>query len=222
MAEARPHFFPAWLAGPLHGLDLAISIGWLEVIVIAICACYLVVLRCAPALSARRLWLAIVLAHVAALLAPPLFSGDVFGYIGFARLGVLHGLSPYAAARARRPTTRSITCSGGQPDDPLRAAVHPAQRRLVPFGIAGGLWVLKGIATLSSLATVALIWHAAPRVGRSRRAAIAFYGLNPVVLVFAVPGAHNEALIGCWSQPARCGSSPGRSGAPGCRSPPAP
>jgi hypothetical protein len=197
VAEARPHFFPAWLAGPLHGLDLAISIGWLEVIVIAICACYLVVLRCAPALSARRLWLAIVLAHVAALLAPPLFSGDVFGYIGFARLDVLHGLSPYLHTAAAAPHDAIYRLLGWTnlttPYGPLFTLLSDA---LVPFGIAGGLWVLKGIATLSSLATVALIWHAAPRIGRSRRAAIAFYGLNPIVLVFAVPGAHNEALIG--------------------------
>ena len=68
----------------------------------------------------------------------------------------------------------------------------------MPFGIAGGLWALKSIAALTSLATVVLIWRVAPRLGRSRRAAIAFYGLNPVVLVFAVPGAHNEALIGMF------------------------
>jgi len=36
-------------------------------------------------------------------------------------------------------------------------------------------------------------------MGRSRRTSIAFYGLNPLVLrVFAVPGAHNEALIGMF------------------------
>ena len=41
-----------------------------------------------------------------------------------------------------------------------------------------------------------LIWRVAPRLGRSPRSAIAFYGLNPLVLVFAVAGAHNEALFG--------------------------
>ena len=197
VAEARPHFFPAWLAGPLHALGLAISVGWLEVIVIAICACYLIVLRAAPALSPRRLWSAIVLAHLAALLAPPLFSGDVFGYIGFARLDVLHGLSPYVHAAASAPHDAIYHLLGWTnlttPYGPLFTLLTDA---LVPFGIAGGLWALKGIAMLTSLATVALIWHAAPRIGRPRRAAIAFYGLNPIVLVFAVPGAHNEALIG--------------------------
>jgi hypothetical protein len=197
VAEAGPHFFPGWLAGPLDGLGLRLSTGGLELAVVAICACYLVALRCAAAVSSRRLWGAIVLAHVAALLAPPLFSGDVFGYIGFARLDVLHGLSPYVYTPAAAPTDPVYHLLGWTtlttPYGPLFTLLSDA---LVPLGIAGGLWALKSIAALTSLATVALIWRTAPRMGRSQRGAIAFYGLNPVVLVFAVPGAHNEALIG--------------------------
>ncbi|MGD0384708.1 MAG: hypothetical protein ABSB73_01090 [Solirubrobacteraceae bacterium] len=197
VAEAGPHFFPDWLAGPLHGLGLELSTGGLELTVVAICACYLVALRCAAAVSSRRLWGAIVLAHLAALLAPPLFSGDVFGYIGFARLDVLHGLSPYVHTPAAAPADPVYHLLGWPtlttPYGPLFTLLSDA---LVPLGIAGGLWALKSIAALTSLATVALIWRAAPRLGRSQRGAIAFYGLNPLVLVFAVPGAHNEALIG--------------------------
>jgi hypothetical protein len=199
VAEASPHFFPAWLAGPLHGIGLSASIGVLEALVLAICACYAIALRCASAISSRRLWGAIVLAHVAALLAPPLFSGDVFGYIGFARLDVLHGLSPYIHTAAAAPHDAVYHLLGWTnlttPYGPLFTLLSDA---LVPLGIAGGLWALKSIAALTSLATVTLIWRIAPRVGRSRRSAIAFYGLNPLVLVFAVPGAHNEALIGMF------------------------
>ena len=197
VAEAGPHFFPAWLAGPLHGLGPATSTAGLELLVLAICACYLVALRCAAAISSRRLWVAIVLAHLAAALAPPLFSGDVFGYIGFARLDVLHGLSPYVHTAAAAPNDAIYHLLGWTtlttPYGPLFTLLSDA---LVPLGIAGGLWAFKSIAALASLATVALIWRAAPRLGRSRRGAIAFYGLNPVLLVFAIPGAHNEALIG--------------------------
>ena len=199
VAEARPHFFPAWLAGPLRGLGPTISLGALEVLVVAICGCYLVALRCASAIPSRRLWGAIVSAHAAALLAPPLFSGDVFGYIGFARLDVLHGLSPYVHTAAAAPGDPIYHLLGWTtlttPYGPLFTLLGDA---LVPFGIAGGLWALKAIAALTSIATVALIWRAAPRMGRSPRSAIAFYGLNPVVLVFAVTGAHNEALIGMF------------------------
>jgi hypothetical protein len=197
VAQASPRFFPGWLAGPLGGLGLRLSTGGLELLVVAICACYLVAVRCAGAISSRRLWCAILLAHLAALLAPPLFSGDVFGYIGFARLDVLHGLSPYTHTAAAAPHDAIYHLLGWTnlttPYGPLFTLLTDA---LVPLGIAGGLWALKSIAVLSSLATVLVIWRLAPRVGRSRRAAIAFYGLNPIVLVFAIPGAHNEALIG--------------------------
>jgi hypothetical protein len=197
--KATPHFFPAWLAGPLQGLGPRVSIGVLEALIVAICLCYAVVLRYVSAISSRRLWGAIALAHLVALLAPPLFSGDAIGYLGFARLHVLHGLSPYAFTANAAPHDAIFHLLGWPglttPYGPLFTLLTDG---LVPLGIAGGLWALKGIAALTSLATVVLIWRVAPRLGRSRRAAIAFYGLNPVVLVFAVPGAHNEALIGLF------------------------
>jgi len=195
--KARPGFFPGWLAGPLHGLGPALSIGGLEALVLAVCACYAIALRFAGRLSARRLWSAIVLAHVAAALAPPLFSGDVLGYIGYARLALLHGLSPYShgvVAASRDPIYPLV----GWPTltTPYGPLFTLASEAVVPFGIAGALWTFKALAALTSLATVAIIWLAAPHAGRDRRSAIAFYGLNPIVLVFAVPGAHNETLIG--------------------------
>jgi len=197
--KAQPQFFPGWLAGPLGGLGPRVSIGVLEALIVAICVCYAVTLRYAAAISSRRLWSAIILAHLAALLAPPLFSGDVFGYIGFARLDVLHGLSPYVFTANAAPHDAIYHLSGWTnlttPYGPLFTLLTDA---LVPFGIAGGVWALKSIAALTSLATVVLIWRVAPRMGRPRRASIAFYGLNPLVLVFAVPGAHNEALIGTF------------------------
>jgi len=112
--KAQPAFLPGWLAGPLGGLGPRVSIGVFEALIVAICLCYAVALRYAASISSRRLWSAIVLAHLAALLAPPLFSGDVFGYIAFARLDVLHGLSPYVFTANAARTTRSITCRGGR------------------------------------------------------------------------------------------------------------
>jgi alpha-1,6-mannosyltransferase len=197
VAEARAHFFPAWLAGPLRGSGLRASALELQLLVATICASYLLILRHAAAISSRRLWWAIVSAHLAALLAPPLFSGDVFGYIGFARLVVLHGLSPYVHAPSAAPHDAIFHLLGWPTlTTPYGPLFTLATEALVPLGIAGGLWALKSVAALASLATVALIWRTAPRFGRSPRAAAAFYGLNPLVLVFAVAGAHNETLIG--------------------------
>jgi hypothetical protein len=194
--RARPGFFPGWLAGPLHGLSPALSIGALQALVGIACVCFLVALRCAGRLGTRRLWTAIILANVAGALAPPLFSADVFGYVGYARLAALHGLNPYLVGAGAAPHDPISALVGWPtlttPYGPLFTLLSEA---FVPLGIAGAVWGFKVLAALLSLATVAVLWRAAPAFGRSRHSAIALFGLNPVVVVFAVPGAHNEALL---------------------------
>jgi hypothetical protein len=191
--------FPGWMAGPFHVIGLALSGDALEVMVIAIGLFYAVVLSCVAALDSRRIWAAVIVAHVGALLAPPLFSGDVFGYIGFARLGVLHGISPYNHGANAAPRDAIVPYLGWHnvttPYGPLFTLLTYA---LVPLGIAGALWALKVLAMLTSLATVVLVWLIAKRLGRNPGVAVALYGLNPLVLIFAVSGAHNETLFGMF------------------------
>jgi hypothetical protein len=191
--------FPDWMAGPLHLIGVALSGDALEGAVIAIGLFYAVVLSCISALDSRRIWIAVIAAHVGALLAPPLFSGDVFGYIGFARLGVLHGISPYNHGANAASGDAIVPYLGWHdvttPYGPLFTLLTYA---LVPLGIAGALWALKVLAVLTSLATVVLVWLIAKRLGRSPGVAVAIYGLNPLVLIFAVSGAHNETLFGMF------------------------
>ena len=65
-----------------------------------------------------------------------------------------------------------------------------------PLGAAGGLWALKAIADAreprSDRADRA---RRARLMGHSARWAAAFVGLNPVLLVLAVGGAHNDTLV---------------------------
>jgi alpha-1,6-mannosyltransferase len=70
-----------------------------------------------------------------------------------------------------------------------------ASYAIAPLGLAGGLWAFKAIAVVSSLGAVALIARAAGRLGRSPGWVAAFVGLNPVLLVLAVGGAHNDTLL---------------------------
>jgi Glycosyltransferase family 87 len=195
--RTMPHFFPAWLAGPLHPVGLATSGAVREAAVLVFCGCYAIALRFARSLPARALWAAVILAHLAMALAPPLLSGDVFGYIGFARLDVIHGLSPYAHTASAMPRDAVLPLLGWRntstPYGPLFTLLTLP---LAPLGIAAGLWTLKAVAALTSLATVALIGRGAGRLGHSSRTAVAIYGLNPLVILFAIGGAHNETLFG--------------------------
>lgn len=195
LVPAGQHGQPAWLAGPLRELGVGSSTTSYQLLLAAIFACYLVALACVHALGTRRLWTAIALAHLAALLAPPLFSADVFGYLSFARLGAVHGLDPYTHTAAAAPLDAVYRYVGwrnvSSPYGPLFTLLSYT---VATFSLAAGLWTLKALAAATSLATVAVVWRGAERLGHEPLRAAALIGLNPVVLVFVVGGGHNDAL----------------------------
>lgn len=188
--------WPGWLAGPLHGLGLGIGSGGFQVLTLAMCASYVAVLLVARALPGGAIVASIVASNALLLLGPPLISQDVFGYLAFARLGVLHGLDPYTHVAAEAPIDAVFPFIGWpfqhSPYGPLfTLGSYP----LAPLGLAGGLWALKAIAVAASLGAVALTARAATRMGRSAKVAAVFVGLNPVLLELAVGGAHNDTLV---------------------------
>jgi Glycosyltransferase family 87 len=199
LVPAGRHQFPGWLAGPLAGLHLGEPTTWnrLGGVLIALSVCWLVVLACVSAIRTPALIGAIVAANVVFLLAPPLFSTDVFGYVAFAREGALHHLDPYthgwAVALAHDPIRPYLLWHD------VKSAYGPlftvVSYVLVPLGVAGAMWAFKAIAFAASLATCALVWRLAQRRNIDPRAAIAFVGLNPALLVFEVGGGHNDMLI---------------------------
>jgi hypothetical protein len=188
--------WPGWMAGPLEGLGMSIGSGGFQTLTLIMCASYLLVLALARALPVGALVAAILAAHVILLLGPPLISQDVFGYLGFARLGALHGLDPYTHVAAQAPGDEVIWFLGWPyQHSPYGPLFTLASYATAPLGLAGGLWAFKALAVASSLAAVALVARAAGKLGQSRRWAAAFVGLNPVLLVLAVGGAHNDTLI---------------------------
>ncbi len=188
--------WPSWMAGPLEGLGLSLSSGSFQTLTLVMCAGYAAVLLAARVLSGRAIAVAIVAANAALLLGPPLISQDVFGYLAFARLGVLHGLDPYTHVAAEAPTDAVFPFIGWpfqhSPYGPLFTLGTYA---ITPLGVAGGLWALKATAVAASLGAVALTAKAAERMGGSAKAAAAFVGLNPVLLELAMGGAHNDTLV---------------------------
>jgi hypothetical protein len=193
---ARSGGWPGWLAGPLSGLHLGLPGSRFQALLIVMCAGYALALSGAAGLSARALAACVVLAHVIFALAPPLISQDVFGYISFGRMGALHGLDPYTHFPSEAPTDPTFHFLGWpfqhSPYGPLFTLLGYA---LAPLGVAADVWIYKALAALTSLAAVALIARGAERSGHSPRWAAAFVGLNPVLLAFAVGGAHNDTLL---------------------------
>jgi glycosyl transferase family 87 len=193
---ARSGGWPGWLAGPLSGLHVGLDSGRFQTLTLLICLGYGLVLWTARSLPVWAIAAGIVAAELAMALGPPLVSQDVFGYIGFARLGALHGLDPYTHVAAEAPNDALLPFLGwplqSSPYGPLFTLGSYA---LVPLGVAGALWAFKATALLASLAVAGLTALAAGREGRSGRQAAVFVGLNPVLLTLALAGAHNDPVV---------------------------
>jgi alpha-1,6-mannosyltransferase len=190
--------WPGWLGGPFRGLDFVLLPPRGALLLVAMLACYLVVLACARAgaISARVAIAAIVAAHAAFLLAPPLFSADMFGYVDYARLAVHHGLDPYAHGAADAPLD-AVAPYVRWPDiaTPYGPLFTLVSLPLAWLSVPAALWTWKALAALLSLGCVALVWRIAQRRGIAPVPAALFVGLNPLLLAYEVGGAHNDVLL---------------------------
>jgi len=196
-------FFPHWMAGPLGGLwpgltedSTTLKYMFTGAIVLMYCG-YVVVLRSAARLPLRWIVATIAAVHVIFLLSPPLALTDVFNYINYGRMEVVHNLNPYTTIPISEPhNDPSYILSNWHellsPYGPLFTLLTFA---VVPLGVAGSFWALKAILGLASLATIFLVWRCAQMLGRNPRSAIALVGLNPIVLVWGLGGDHNDFLM---------------------------
>lgn len=147
-------------------------------------------------IDSRTLFWAVIVVLVAGFaLAPVLLSHDVYSYVDYARLGVVHGLNPYVhppAAAPFDPAYARVTWIGaGSAYGPLFSlATYPLAWLPVWLAVAA----LKATAALSVLATAVLVARLAPARGVSPLGAAAFVALNPLVLIHVVGGAHNDGL----------------------------
>ena len=200
---SRPGFLPGWMAGPLHGLWPGLTsdgttLAWLASgLMLAMFAFYMVAVWAAPRLRARWTLGAILTLHAAFLLAPPLSYTDVFNYIDYGRMGVVHHLNPYVVLPVAEPHSDPAFALSNwhhllSPYGPLFTLLSYA---LVPLGIVLSFWALKLLIGLASLVMLALVWRCAELLGRPPAAAVLLVAANPIVLVWGLGADHNDALM---------------------------
>jgi hypothetical protein len=202
-ATTTEGYFPHWMAGPLGGLwpSLTRSAKALKYIfsfaIVLMYASYLAGVRYVPRIPARWAIGAVVAAHAILFLAPPLSLTDLFNYINYGRMEVVHHLNPYTTIPVLEPhSDPSFALSNWHqllsPYGPLFTLLTFA---VVPLGVAGSFWALKGLLMLASLGTVLLVWKSARLLNRDPVAAIVLVGLNPIVLVWGLGGDHNDFFM---------------------------
>lgn len=212
IAADRPSFltrgsarelFPAWIAGPLHGLwpqlhpSATTLMSLVSAVMVAMFCCYVVALRFGAHLRLRWTLATIVALHVIFFLSPPLQYTDVFNYINYGRMAVVDHLNPYTVIPLLEPhADPSFALSNWHgllsPYGPLFTQLTEA---LVPLGVPASLWALKLADGVASLATLLLVWRTAQLLGRRPAAAVAFAGLNPLALVWGLGAVHYDSIM---------------------------
>jgi hypothetical protein len=194
--------YPNWMAGPLHGvfggltnntstLNLMFTLALLVTLV-----AYAVVIAAARTLSMKTIWTAVTALAVIMLLGPPLLLNDIFNYLGYARLGALHHLNPYThgiGAISHDPvyllsTWRNYHSPYGEL---FTAITYPIG--LLPLGL--GYWILKVLTVAVALAFLWVVSVCARQLGRDPRFAVALIAFNPLFVIYAIGGFHNDFFM---------------------------
>jgi alpha-1,6-mannosyltransferase len=140
----------------------------------------------------------VALLNLIVFAGPILISTDVFSYIAYARMGVVHGVNPYLhgpVAIVGDPVFRYVG------HDWLRVATaYGPLYTLITYplgllGVVGGLWGMKLYALCASAATLALIWRVARARGHDRVFALLAVGANPLYVIYGLGGAHNDLIM---------------------------
>jgi hypothetical protein len=197
------NYYPRWMAGPLGGLWPSLTGNGTTLkylfsgAIVVMYVAYLIALRSAPRLPTRWIVAAIVAVHAVFLLAPPLALTDVFNYINYGRMEVVHHLNPYTTIPISEPhdDPSFILSNWHQLLSPYGPMFTLLTFAVVPLGVAASFWALKAVLALASLATILLVWKCARLLGRDARRAVVLVGLNPIVLVWGLGGDHNDFLM---------------------------
>jgi len=203
-ATTHANFLPGWMAGPLGGIWPGLTRNGTTLkylftgAIVVMYAAYLTGLACAPRLPVRWVIAAIVAVHAIFVLAPPMALTDVFNYVNYGRMEVVHHLNPYTSIPIVEPhdDPAFVLSNWHQLLSPYGPLFTLLTFAVVPLGVAASFWVLKAILMAASLATLLLVWKCAKLLGRDPVAAVVLVGLNPIVLVWGLGGDHNDFLMG--------------------------
>jgi alpha-1,6-mannosyltransferase len=131
------------------------------------------------------------------LLIFPAFGSDVFVYLDYERLWVVHGVNPLLAAPIMRPEDWAYAFvwipQQPSPYGPLWPILSWPIPRLAGDDLWGSILGYKLLALASYVASCWLIWRTAEPGGRRR--ALLLFAWSPLVLFEVLGKAHNDGLL---------------------------
>lgn len=189
------------IAGWMSGIGERLGFRVFLIALLVSVASYLGLLVLGSRLGAisKRMAVGLIAAlHAIVFLGPILISTDVFSYIAYARMGVVHGINPY---------THGPVSIAGDPvfhyvgHDWLKVATaYGPLYTLISYplallGVTGAIWGMKAMALVASIGTLVLVWRCARVRGFDPVVAVLAVAANPLYVLYGLGGAHNDLLM---------------------------
>jgi hypothetical protein len=186
------------IAGWLSGIGERLGFRIFLIALLAYAGAYAGMLLLAKRVSARFAIALTVALQLIVFVGPILLSTDVFSYIAYARMGVVHGINPYIHGPQSIVSDPVYHYVGK--DWKLVATAYGPLYTLIsyPFGllgVSGAVWGMKLMALLAGGGTLALTWRCARLRDLDPKLALLAVGANPLWVIYALGGAHNDLLM---------------------------
>jgi Glycosyltransferase family 87 len=184
----------AWLDGVGERLGFRVFL----IALLAYAGAYSGMLLLAGRISSRWAIALTVALQLIVFAGPILISTDVFSYIAYARMGVVHGINPYVHG-PQSIVSDPVYHYVGKDWKNVATAYGPLYTLisypLAPLGVLGALWGMKLMALLAGAGTLALTWRCARLRALDPRLALIAVGANPLWVIYGLGGAHNDLLM---------------------------
>jgi Glycosyltransferase family 87 len=186
------------ISGWLQGIGERLGYRVFLIALIAFSAAYAGMLALARRIPARWAIALVAALNLIVFAGPILFSTDVFSYIAYARMGVLHGINPYLHGPHTIKGDAIYTYVG---TDWLRTATaYGPLYTLLSYpvallGLKAALWTMKLEALVASFGTLLLTWRCARGRGLNPVPALLAVGANPLYVIYGLGGAHNDLIM---------------------------
>lgn len=152
--------------------------------------------------SLRNLWWIFAMWAAPMVVAPPLFSRDVFSYAAQGEMTSLHIspylYGPYTLGDGSNAWTAAVDKLWGNTPAPYGPFFLYIDSTIVHLSGQRQLWTVVGLRLLEALA-VAMIGYGAAMLARGLKRdpgeAFVLSAMNPLVLLTLIGGAHNDAIM---------------------------
>lgn len=152
---------------------------------------------------ARRVSPKVAIALVAVLnvivfVGPVLISTDVFSYIAYSRMGLLHGVNPYIhgpVAIKHDPIFKYVGTDWLTATTAYGPLYTIISYPIAPLGLIASVWGMKVEDLIAAAVTLWLTWRCAVRRDLNPVPALLVVGANPLWVIYGMGGSHNDIVM---------------------------